>query len=98
MILNTVINTMKTTMLNNTTAIPLDRLPIGEHARIIEIHGGKGMARKMMGLGLKVGSEVDVIHRRGQGVVVGKNGNRIAIGGGISSRLLMKRLPDKPTQ
>lgn len=91
---------MATTMLENTTVIPLDQLPIGEHAQIIEISGGKNMNRKMMGLGLKVGSEVDVIHRRGHGVVVGRNGNRIAIGSGISSRLLMKRLPDKhkPTQ
>lgn len=98
MILNTATNLMEITMRENTTAITLDQLPIGEHARIIEISGGKSMTRKMMGLGLKVGSEVDVIHRRGHGVVVGKNGNRIAIGDGISSRLLVKRLPDKPTQ
>ncbi|HID83446.1 MAG TPA: ferrous iron transport protein A [Chromatiales bacterium] len=98
MILNTVTNLMETAMRENTTTITLDQLPIGEHARIIEISGGKNMTRKMMGLGLKVGSEVDVIHRRGHGVVVGRNGNRIAIGGGISSRLLMQRLPDKPAQ
>ncbi len=86
------------TATNSEHAVPLDQLPIGEHARIVAIHGGKQIARKMRGLGLKVGSEVDIIHRRGHGVVVGKNGHRIAIGSGISHRLLMQRLPDKPTQ
>lgn len=98
MILNTVNNLMKTTTAEMKATIPLDQLPVGEHARITEINGGKKFTRKMMGLGLKVGSEVDVIHRRGRGVVVGKNGCRIAIGGGISSRLLMQKLSDKPVE
>jgi len=76
-------------------ACPLNELAIGDFARVIEIHGGKNMTRRLMGLGLKVGSSVTVLHRRGEGVVVGEGGNRIAIGGGVANRVMMQRL-DKP--
>ena len=74
---------------------PLNELAIGDTARVIEIHGGKKMTRRLMGLGLKVGSSVTVLHRRGEGVVVGEGGNRIAIGGGVANRVIMQPL-DKP--
>jgi len=77
----------------------LNKLAIGDSARVIEIHGGKNMTRRLMGLGLKVGSEVTLLHRRGEGVVVGEGGNRIAIGGNVANRVIMQRLdqtnPDK---
>ena len=71
---------------------PLNELAIGDIARVIEIHGGKNMTRRLMGLGLKVGSKVMVLHRRGEGVVVGEGGNRIAIGGGVANRVMMQLL------
>ena len=46
-----------------------------------------------MGLGLRVGSEVDVLHHRGRGVVVASSGNRIALGGGVAEKLLIEPLP-----
>jgi hypothetical protein len=36
-----------------------------------------------------------VLHRRGEGVVVGEGGNRIAIGGGVANRVMVQLL-DKP--
>ena len=76
-------------------ASPLNELAIGDTARVIEIHGGKNMTRRLMGRGLKVGSSVTVLHRRGEGVVVGEGGNRIAIGGGVANRVMVQLL-DKP--
>ncbi len=73
-------------------ASPLNELAIGDTARVIEIHGGKNMTRRLMGLGLKVGSSVTVLHRRGEGVVVGDGGNRIAIGGGVANRVMVQLL------
>lgn len=73
---------------------PLNELSIGDTARVIEIQGGKNMTRRLMGLGLKVGSDVTVLHRRGGGVVVGEGGNRIAIGGGVANRVIMQRLEE----
>ena len=71
---------------------PLNKLLIGDYARVVEIRGGKQMTRRLMGLGLKVGSNVTVLHRRGQGVVVGSGGNRIAVGAGVADRLIMQSL------
>jgi ferrous iron transport protein A len=76
----------------NTATRPLNELSIGDRARVIEIQGGKQMTRRLMGLGLKAGSNVTVLHRRGQGVVVGSGGNRIAIGGGVADRVRMQLL------
>ena len=45
-----------------------------------------------MGLGLKEGSQVEVLHRRGGGVVVSSGGNRVALGAGIAARLEMEPL------
>lgn len=73
-------------------ACPLNELAIGDFARVLEIHGGKNMTRRLMGLGLKVGSSVTVLHRRGEGVVIGEGGNRIAIGGGVANRVIMQLL------
>ena len=79
----------------NCLTSPLNEIAIGDTARVIEIQGGKNMTRRLMGLGLKVGSSVTVLHRRGEGVVVGEGGNRIAIGGGVANRVMMQLL-DKP--
>ncbi len=71
----------------------LDTLPIGGHARIAAIQGGRNLHRRLMGLGLRVGAEVNVLHHRGRGVVVASAGNRIALGGGVAEKLLIETLP-----
>jgi len=76
-----------------TPHIALASLPIGSHARITAILGGHGLHRRLMGLGLRVGSEIDVLHQRGRGVVVASAGNRIALGGGVAEKLLIEPLP-----
>ncbi len=75
--------------------ISLDTLPIGGHARIAAIRGGRKLHRRLMGLGLRVGSEVDVLHHRGRGVVVASAGNRIALGSGVAEKLLIETLPSE---
>ena len=71
----------------------LDSLPVGSHARIAAILGGRNLHRRLMGLGLRVGAEVDVLHHRGRGVVVASAGNRIALGGGVAEKLMIELLP-----
>ncbi len=56
------------------------------------IQGGQKVSRRLLGLGLRVGSEVEVLHHRGHGVVVANAGNRIALGGGIAEKLLTQLL------
>jgi ferrous iron transport protein A len=72
----------------------LGLVPKGKRARIVEIQGGQKVTRRLLGLGLRVGSEVEVLHHRGHGVVVASAGNRIALGGGVADKLLMQLLED----
>ena len=76
---------------------PLNELAIGDHARVIEIQGDRKMTRRLMSLRLKTGSEVTVLHRRGQGVVVGSGGNRIALGEGVANCVIMRFLHQEAT-
>ncbi len=71
----------------------LKQLAIGEHAKVVKITGGKTMVRKMMSLGIKTGSNIELLHHRGNNVVVRSNGTRIAIGASIANLLRIERLP-----
>lgn len=68
----------------------LTALDIDTRARIAAIEGGSRLIRRLMGLGLRVGSEVKVLQRRGRGVVVSSAGTRVALGGGIASRVMTR--------
>lgn len=72
--------------------IALSELPVGTLARIAEIRGGRQLTRRLLGLGIRVGSEVSVLYQRGSGVVLAKGDLRIALGGGITERLFVEPL------
>ncbi len=65
----------------------LFELPVGTPARIAEIRGGQQLARRLLGLGLRVGSEVAILHHRPRGVVLSTGGTRVALGGGVVEKL-----------
>lgn len=67
----------------------LTRLPIGATATVTRIQGGRNTERKLMSLGIKKGSEIEILHRRGKGVVVRSSGTRIAIGEGVAEKVLV---------
>ncbi|MEJ1365886.1 MAG: ferrous iron transport protein A [Candidatus Sedimenticola sp. (ex Thyasira tokunagai)] len=75
--------------MNSKCDTTLNTVPVGARARICRINGGKEIARRLMGLGLRVGSEINVLQHRGKGVVVANAGNRVALGGAIAGKLLM---------
>lgn len=68
----------------------LSNVPVGRRVRLKSINGGRQLIRRLLSLGLSVGDEFDVLHHRGGGVVVGKNGNRVAIGGSIAEKLMIE--------
>jgi ferrous iron transport protein A len=74
--------------------IRLSHLPVGGQAIIREIQGGQILMRRLLSLGLRIGSQVEVLHHRGRGVVAASAGNRIALGGGIAEKLLVEPFPD----
>ena len=72
--------------------VALAQLPLGARARIAEVQGGREMTRRLLSLGLRIGSEVELLHHRGRGVVVASAGNRIALGGGVAEKVLTEPL------
>jgi ferrous iron transport protein A len=72
----------------------LSRLPVGTRARISRIMGGRQLMHRLLSLGLRVGSEIELQQRRGGGVVVASEGTRVALGAGVAEKLLMQPLAD----
>lgn len=65
----------------------LSETPVGKKVRLVAINGGRQLTRRLLALGLTLGTEVEVLHHRGRGVVVGQQGNRVALGRGIAEKL-----------
>ena len=74
------------------SSITLDHLAVGRQALISEIRGDRQMARRLMSLGIRVGSEIQVTQQRDRGVVVACAGNRVALGGSVASKLFAQPL------
>lgn len=69
------------------TTLSVNQLTEGQSATITQIKGDKSLAIKMLGLGLRVGSEVCVLQRRNQGFVLANHGTRIALGESLACHL-----------
>jgi ferrous iron transport protein A len=82
------------TILNqsSTSVSTLGQLAVGSKAKIIKIEANRFIVRRLLGLGLRTGSEISVLHHRGKGVVVAVDGNRIALGDGVTDKLQVELL------
>lgn len=74
------------------TRLPLAELQVGTLARLAEIRGGRRLSHRLLALGLRIGSEIEVLHHRGSGLVVSHGETRVALGGGIVDKLWVARL------
>lgn len=72
--------------------IALSKIPVGAKVRLVAIDGGRGLSRRLLGLGISVNVELEVLHQRTSGVVVGKDGNRVALGQGVAEKLLVEEV------
>ena len=70
----------------------LSKVPVGHKIRLNAIHGGKALTRRLLALGISLGSEFEVINHRGDGVVLARDGNRVALGSGISNKLFVETI------
>jgi len=64
----------------------------GHRGRIASIDGDRQMVRRMLSLGLRVGTVVDMLNHRGKSVVIQNSGTRVALGPGIAEMLLVEPL------
>jgi Fe2+ transport system protein FeoA len=71
---------------------PLERLlaeiPAGRRVRITGHRGGRMLRARLLAMGLNLGREVEVIQNNRGLIIVGVNGGRVALGRGISHKIL----------
>ena len=72
----------------------LSTVPVGPKVRLIPIQGGRKLTRRLVALGISQGNELEVLHHRSGGVMVGKDGNRVALGAGVADKLVIEVLTD----
>lgn len=74
--------------------IPLAAVPAGQRVRISNYAGGRMFRARLLSLGLTVGQEIQVLqNHRGQ-LIVGVNGGRVALGRGVSHKILTVPVPE----
>jgi len=73
------------------TRMPLIMLPEGARATVVEVHGGRGLCRRLAEMGFNVGDKVRMIknHRPGP-VMVEVKDSRIALGRGVTMRIIVE--------
>jgi ferrous iron transport protein A len=61
----------------------------GQRVRVIALRAGRNLDRRLTELGLNIGSEVRVVQRHGAGIVVSRDEVRIALGGGMATKIIV---------
>ena len=71
---------------------PLEQLlaefPAGRRVRITGHRGGRMLRARLLAMGRNLGREVEVIQNNRGLIIVGVNGGRVALGRGISQKIL----------
>jgi Fe2+ transport system protein FeoA len=67
---------------------PLSQVPPGQRVRITGYQGGRMLRARLLALGLNLGREVDILQNNRGLIIVGLNGGRVALGRGISQKVL----------
>ncbi|AKH20147.1 FeoA family protein [Sedimenticola thiotaurini] len=82
---------MQTIETGNNPVFPLAQAQEGERVRILRLRGGKGLDMRLTTLGLNVGSELTVSQRCGGNIVVLRGETRLALGFGMSQKIVVER-------
>ena len=64
----------------------------GCSGRIAAIEGDNQLVRRMLSLGIRVGTIVDMLNHRGKSVVIQNAGTRVALGPDIADKLKIELL------
>ena len=77
-----------------TARIPLIDMAAGEKARVVEVHGGRGVHHRLQSLGIRPGAVVTKISSgiRPGAVVVQVGGSQTAVGYGVASKIIVEIL------
>lgn len=64
----------------------------GTSVRVVALHGGPGLYRRITEMGLNVGCELTLRQRQASGVVVARGAARYALGHGMAHKVMVERL------
>ena len=67
---------------------PLSAVPPGQRVRITNFAGGRMVRARLVSLGLNLGREVIILQNNRGLFRVGVNGGRVALGRGVSQKIL----------
>jgi ferrous iron transport protein A len=65
----------------------------GQKVRITGHRGGRMLRARLLALGLNMGQEVEILQNNRGLIIIGINGGRIALGRGISQKILAEPAP-----
>jgi Fur family transcriptional regulator, ferric uptake regulator len=72
--------------------IPLSMIPAGEKVKIVELAVGAALVHRLRSMGVKVNQEIEVLNNNFHGPFLVKvQGSRIALGHGVTHRVLVVR-------
>ena len=79
----------------NPIYIPKNRRPLshvneGEKVIVREVNGGRGINLRLCELGIGIGSSMTVIQNSGGPVIVSYGDSRMALGKGVSTKILVE--------
>lgn len=84
-------------MTGNPQAQPLSALRSGQSATIVGLAGGRGIQHRLISMGLHVGTRIEVLRgtiHAGGPTLVAAGETRLAIGHGMTDRILVRVSPE----
>ncbi len=81
----------QTTPSKDKAPFPLAMAQEGEKVKVFLLRSGKNLERRLISLGLNVGSELIVSQRHGGNVVVIRGETRLALGTGMAQKIMVIR-------
>ncbi len=66
----------------------------GQRLRITGHRGGRMLRARLLAVGLNMGQEVEVLQNNRGLIIIGINGGRVALGRGISQKILAEPAPE----
>jgi Fe2+ transport system protein FeoA len=76
--------------------IPLALIAEGEEARLIGVQGGSSLRKRLADLGLNIGMDIRVIRKSPDGpMILGVKESRLALGRGMTRRVMVEITPTK---
>jgi Fe2+ transport system protein FeoA len=78
------------------TGRPLATAPPGQRVRIVGYEGGRMLRARLMAMGLNLGQMAVVLQNNHGLIILSVNGSRVALGRGVSQKILITPVAELP--